>query len=140
MGGKLGLDLEESCHHKCSINRTKWENDMAKSCVGQDGDVRDSSRGDSRTDMSLGSQKRIVDQGDNSTEPSLFTITGGLGLVESSNYSSELIFCDAVVMVTFTDLASLASKLLPFSSFLLPSQLSSIVSLSSVASEITWRE
>lgn len=90
--------------------------------------------------MSLGSQKRIVDQGDNSTEPSLFTITGGLGLVESSNYSSELIFCDAVVMVTFMDLASLASKLLPFSSFLLPSQLSSIVSLSSVASEITWRE
>lgn len=45
MGGKLGLDLEESCHHKCSINRTRWENDMAKSCVGQDGDVRDSSRG-----------------------------------------------------------------------------------------------
>lgn len=98
---------------------------------------------DSRTDMSLGSQKRIVDQGgsgDNSTEPSLFTVTSGLGFVKSSSYSSELIVCDAVVMVTFMDFASLASKLLPFSSFFLPSQLSSIVSLSSVASEITWRE
>lgn len=97
---------------------------------------------DSRTDMSLGSQKRIVDQGgsgDNSTEPSLFTVTSGLGLVKSSSYS-ELTVCDAVVMVTFMDFASLASKLLPFSSFFLPSQLSSIVSLSSVASEITWRE
>lgn len=98
---------------------------------------------DSRMDMSLGSQKRIVDQGsseDNSTEPSLFTVTNGLGLVKSSSYSSDLIFCDAVVMVTFTDFASLASKLLPFSSFLFPRQLSSIVLLSSVASEITWCE
>lgn len=42
-GRKLGLDLEESCHQKCSINRTRWENGMAKSCVGHDGGVRDSS-------------------------------------------------------------------------------------------------
>lgn len=42
-GRKLGLDLEESCHQKCSINRSRWENVMAKSCVGHGGDLRDSS-------------------------------------------------------------------------------------------------
>lgn len=42
-GGKLGLDLEESCHQKCSNNRTRWENVIAKSCVGHDDYLRDSS-------------------------------------------------------------------------------------------------